>query len=428
MRVSALTDDARLLRPAPEREDLGCYRTAGGYGDGLTGDDLLAAVDAAGLRGRGGGGFPVARKWEALCMADGPRDVVANGAEGEPASLKDRYLLCRRPHLVLDGLERCALMIGAERAWVYTADAVTTASVHAALRERPVAVPVVVHQAPHTYVSGEETAAVRAIDGDEALPTAKPPRPFERGVGGRPTLVQNVETLAHVPFIAAHGAKAFRAAGTDSTPGTLLVTLSAPGVAPLLCEVDAGTPLDRVLDAAGLGWTPAGFVMGGFAGGLLGPQAREVRLSYEDLLAAGSLLGCAAVIALGAPDCPVAVAGEILAYFAAETTRQCGSCVRGTQAMRDVVAQLCAGHASADAVEKLDRWGTTLRGRGACGLLDAAAHMAASLMREFPVLVHTHLGGGCAICAAEQSSPWREPAAGRFAVAIDIDLERKDAA
>jgi NADH:ubiquinone oxidoreductase subunit F (NADH-binding) len=418
MQVSVLTDDARLLRPAPGREDLDGYRAEGGYGPGAAGDDLFAAVDAAGLRGRGGGGFPVARKWDGVRASDGPRYVVANGAESEPASLKDRYLLRHRPHLVLDGLERCALAVDADQAWVYTADDATADSVRQALRERPGAVPVVVHQTTHTYVAGEETAAVRSIDGGEALPTAKPPRPFERGIGERPTLVQNVETLAHVAFIAAHGPQAFRQVGTAAMPGTLLVTLSAPGLPPALFEAEGGTTINRVLEAAELGWDPAGFLMGGFAGGLLRREGRALPLAYEELGAAGTLLGCAAIVALPEVECPVGVAAEVLAYFAAETARQCGSCIRGTQAMRDVMLQLGAGRASADAVEKLERWGTTLRGRGACGLLDAAAHMAASVLREFPAEVRAHLDAVCETCAS--ASPGA--AAERFAI------ERKEPA
>ncbi len=162
--------------------------------------------------------------------------VVANGEEGEPASIKDRWLLRHRPHLILDGLRLAAAMVAADRAYVYVSDAESARSVEAALAELGPdvlgGIAVEVHTVEPGYVAGEETAAVRALNGGPVKPTDKPPRPFQEGVGGLPTLVSNVETLANLPFVQRHGAAEFRSLGTSSSPGSFLVTVTGAGHAP----------------------------------------------------------------------------------------------------------------------------------------------------------------------------------------------------
>lgn len=404
--------EPRLLRTTGAgREDLAAYLALGGYGDGLEGKDLLHAVESSGLRGRGGAAFPVARKWRAVAGAPGRHHVVANGEEGEPASLKDRYLLRARPHLVIDGLLRAARAVGATDLVVYLADPEAELSVREALRELREArlrfgenIEVEVLSVAHTYVAGEETAAVRAIDGGPAKPTSKPPRPFEHGVSGEPTLVQNVETLANLPFIALHGPDAFRKVGTHGSPGTILFTARGCCADPGLYELPLGISLSEAFDVAGgLEGPPGGFLMGGYFAGLLGPRGSELPLDYDVLRQAGSGLGCGAVTALGENDCPVKAAAEVMAYFAQEQAGQCGVCTRGTAAMTAALRTLSAGDANDGVVANLRRWSQSLTGRGACALLDGAAALAASLLREFPDAVEAHLQSTCPQC----SSPYR---------------------
>lgn len=193
-----------VLGAAPHvTESADAYRATGGYADATGPDELLHRLAASGLRGRGGAGFPAAVKLRAVRERGGVPVVVANGEEGEPGSVKDRWLLRARPHLVLDGLVRAASVTGAVRGYVYLSDPEAGARVRRALAEREPHLPIEVVETAHTYVAGEESAVVRRIDGGPALPTAKPPRPFERGVGGAPTLVSNVETLARIALIAA---------------------------------------------------------------------------------------------------------------------------------------------------------------------------------------------------------------------------------
>ncbi|EUA30361.1 respiratory-chain NADH dehydrogenase 51 Kd subunit [Mycobacterium xenopi 4042] len=218
-----------VARPAAARstgrEDYGAYRDFGGYQPLISADELLAEVERSGLLGRGGAAFPLAVKLRAV-RDNGLRSglgavVVANGEEGEPASIKDRWLLRHRPHLILDGLRLAAAIVAADRAYVYVSDPESSRSIETALTELDtdaLGVPVQVWMVEPGYVAGEETAAVRALNGGPVKPTDKPPRPFEEGVGGRPTLVSNVETLANLAYLQRHGSAEFRAQGTPMSP------------------------------------------------------------------------------------------------------------------------------------------------------------------------------------------------------------------
>ncbi|MCX5129677.1 NADH-ubiquinone oxidoreductase-F iron-sulfur binding region domain-containing protein [Streptomyces sp. NBC_00347] len=382
-----------VLGAAPgTAEAVEAYLAGGGYTDATGPDELLRHLAASGLRGRGGAGFPADVKLRAVRDRGGVPVVVANGEEGEPGSVKDRWLLRARPHLVLDGLARAAAVTGAVRGYVYLSDPVAADRVRRALAEREPHLPVEVVETAHTYVAGEESAVVRRIDGGPALPTAKPPRPFERGVGGAPTLVSNVETLARIALTASF--PGLRQAIARST----LVTLSGGSARPVLTEVPYGVPL-RTL-AAELGAPDAaGALMGGLFGGLVDARALDLPLEPGALAAADTALGCGAIRFLAAGACPVSTAADAVGHLAAESARQCGVCVSGTAAVRDAVYALAAGTAGPDTLTHLDRWARGLPGRGACGLLDAAAGLAGSLLRAFPEHVRSHLHGPCPGCA-----------------------------
>jgi NADH:ubiquinone oxidoreductase subunit F (NADH-binding) len=384
------TVKSRLLGPAPhDVETLSGYLDRGGYRDV---GDLPSRLEVAGLLGRGGAGFPVARKLAAVSAAAGQKVVVANGEEGEPGSVKDRYLMTHRPHLVLDGLRLMAAACGADRAFVYVSDPDSEASVRRALDEGAALWPsaVGVFGVEHSYVAGEETALVRALDGGPALPTAKPPRPFEAGVGGAPTLVQNVETLAHVANLA-----------RDTSAGdTFLATLSQSGREPALVEMPFGVRLGDLLSWSGAEHAELrGVLAGGLFGGLLAdPWA--LPLTHAALREVGSGLGCGAFALLGDDDCPVDTAADVVAFLAVESSRQCGACINATAGIRDVLAALRAGACGSDQVQRMAGWTVKVPGRGACALVDAAARTASSLLREFPAEVDAHLAGPCPRCAA----------------------------
>ena len=230
---------------------------AGGYRPLTDADALLEQVDLSGLLGRGGAAFPLGTKLRTVRDA-GRRGlqtvVVANGEEGEPASVKDRWLLRNRPHLVLDGLRLAVAMVNASHAYVYVSDEQSAAAVSGALSQLDAAAfgatDVAVLAVEPGYVAGEETAAVRRINGGPAKPTDKPPRPFEEGVSGLPTMVSNVETLANVPYIHEHGSQSYRAVGTPMSPGTFLATITGGGRPAALYEIPHGAAFSDLLAVA----------------------------------------------------------------------------------------------------------------------------------------------------------------------------------
>lgn len=392
----------RLLTEDSEREDAAVYRERGGYLPLMDADQLLGEVDASGLVGRGGAAFPLGVKLRAVRdngRAAGGAVVIANGEEGEPASVKDRWLLQHRPHLVLDGLRLAAAIVSTRRVYVYVSDADSARSVEAALGEAVLQdLDVEVWTVDPGYVAGEETAAVQAINGGPAKPTDKPPRPFEFGVGELPTLISNVETLANLPHLQRHGAKAFRTQGTVLSPGTFLATITGASRPPALYELPHGLPFTELLALHGVSSEQLrGVLMGGYFAGLLNRSVLDTRLDHETMRGIGSGLGCGA-ISLITDDCPVAVAASVLAYFDRENAGQCGSCFNGTAAMAAAAGALRDFAATTEDVDRLRRWSVVLRGRGACGTLDAATNVAATLLDQFPAEVTRHLEGTCPDC------------------------------
>lgn len=397
----------RLIRPLAERETLDAYRSENGYEELPDTTALLTSIEDSGLRGRGGAAFPLAKKMHAVraSCAPGVRPVVvANGEEGEPASIKDRWLLRHRPHLVLDGLRLAAAIVGAHRAVVYVSDAESAASVEAAiaeLAESGLSAPrLEVLAVASAYVAGEESAAVRAVNGGPALPTDKPPRVFEEGVDGDPTLVSNVETLSNLPFLHRNGAHAYRAEGTSASPGTCLVTVGIAGRTPTLYEIPHGVPFRELLAVHGVDEASVtGVLMGGYFAGVFNERLLDATLDHESLRSMNSGLGCGAIGLLTDEECPVAVAAAVLKYFDRENAGQCGSCFNGTAAMSAAAEALRDGVATDDDLARLDRWSVVLRSRGACGTLDAATNIARTLLDEFPAAVSRHLASGCETCS-----------------------------
>lgn len=405
----------RLLAGVDAREGLDAYLGTGGYAPLADPPALLADVDAAGLRGRGGAAFPLGRKLAAVMAAGSAPVVVANGEEGEPASVKDRWLLRYRPHLVLDGLRLAGALVQAVELHAYVSDQESADGLRAAASElsgrsglsgrSPWDGELVVTVVAPGYVAGEETALVRAVNGGPALPTEKPPRPFEAGIGGRPTLVSNVETLAALALLHRLGAAAYRGPGTAGTAETFLLTLTGCAAAGLY-EVPFGVTLREVLTWRGADpGDVAAVVMGGYFGGLLGPRALDLPLDDDALRLAGSGLGCGAVAVVPPADCPLRLASALMTYFALENAGQCGSCFNGTAAMRVVLDALREGRAGPPEVDRLRYLSAFLPGRGACGTLDGAAAVGASLLREFPGVVTQHVDGHCAACAASIDVP-----------------------
>ncbi len=356
------------------------------YGPLVHPNDLIGAVAASRLRGRGGAGFPTADKLRAVADQRGRPVVVVNAVEGEPASKKDRALLRVAPHLVLDGASLVARELGAREAIVAVSSSSLRehATLTAAIREREQrrmdGIRLGVATVRGGFVSGEETAVLRALGGGPPKPTLKPPYPFERGLDGAPTLVQNAETLAHVALIARFGPEWFGR-------GTALLTLGGAVARPGVHEVDLGTTLgDALLRTGGVNGKVSAFLVGGFFGKWV-PADEAAALPL-----AASSLGAGAIVALPANACAVAEVARVVRYLSGESAGQCGPCVHGL----DAIAGALEASAASDRRAQLRRWSEHVTGRGACRHPDGAARFVASALEVFADDFDAHArGAGC---------------------------------
>lgn len=361
---------------------------------------LLDEVASSGLVGRGGGGFPVARKLSAVASACGDPLVVVNAAESEPASAKDQTLVRLRPHTVLDGACVAAHAVGANEVVVYLhrGDVVSVRVLEDALIERADAgLPdpfFRIALGPPRYVAGESTSVVAYLEGRDAKPLLGQ-RTAISGVRGRPTLVQNTETIAHLSLITRHGAQWFRSAGTKATPGSSLVTLAGAVNAPgLVIEVSHQARLGEILEVCGgLPEPPRAVLVGGYGGAWAnGEMAYMLPLSRDAFSAVDLPFGCGLIGVLPTWACGLAETARLLAYLARESAGQCGPCVFGLPALAQVAADIATGRATRKEVRRLRQRGAQVKGRGACHHPDGAVTLLDTALEVFADDLSHHLG------------------------------------
>jgi NADH:ubiquinone oxidoreductase subunit F (NADH-binding) len=367
-------------------ESLAMHRQRLGPLPTLPSGDLIAELEASGLLGRGGAGFPVGRKWRTVAERSSGRAVVlANGAEGEPLSRKDRSLMAARPHLVIDGALLAAGAVGANDIIIYIGAEHRAAetAMRQAFAERPADIQgrAQIVTAPTGYVSGEESAAVHYLNDGDARPTTTPPRPFDRGVGGRPTLVQNVESLALAALIARRGGDWYQ----GRRDGIGLVTVSGAVTHAGVQEIAGESTLSDVAAAAGgIRGDAQVVLLGGYFGGWAAVDEQwGLPLESRSMRARGLALGCGVIHFLPADGCGVEATSRILAYLASQSARQCGPCVFGLSAIAEATQRLATRSAHADDLDRIVRWGGQLAGRGACHHPDGAVGLLRSALQVF---------------------------------------------
>jgi NADH:ubiquinone oxidoreductase subunit F (NADH-binding) len=360
--------------------------------------ELIRQVERAGLAGRGGAGFPTAAKLRALA-ATGPAPlVIANGVEGELASDKDKVLLAVAPHLVLDGAVCAAELTGAAQVVMVVHHSVREIVDHAVSQRRGAevdSVPVRVLTAADHFVAGEASAVVHWVERGIAKPTGRPARLGSDGRGGRPALVQNVETLAHLALILRYGAAWFRLAGPPEEPGSMLITMLGAVRWPGVYEIEIGTPVATLMElAGGTAGPPGALLIGGYFGTWAEPAAvLPLPFSSAGLAPAGASPGAGVVAVLPRTACGLAETARITRYLARSSAGQCGPCVFGLDAIAGQLERLAAG-GTCD-LTLVRRWLGQVTGRGACRHPDGTALMVASALRVFRGETDLHARGWC---------------------------------
>lgn len=398
-----------LLHPSRRvGADLARWRTAGG-GAALAraAQDAAAVradVRAADLRGLGGSGFPVWKKWDAV-VAEAPRPdkyLIVNGNEDEPGTYKDRLLLEETPHQVIEGAVVAALATGVNRIVFYINPDMKRslvamskaleqwrASELLTLASTALGKPLQLELRPGSghYIGGEETAAMEWVEGRFPFPRGKPPYPAQAGVYGCPTLINNVETLAQVPYIAAHGAASFRALGKGPGTGTKLYSLSGDVLHPGVYELPMGTPLRELIFVHGGGLLSGKPLKAVFTGGpsstLLTPVDLDVAMDFDSLRARGSSLGTGAMIVVSEGTGIVKRVAEYVRFFAHSSCGQCPSCKTGTATMSRLLDRIDTGRGTAADLTTLENLCAMLPGSGRCHLVNGAVQLLDSAFRHF---------------------------------------------
>ncbi|WP_328997363.1 proton-conducting membrane transporter [Kribbella sp. NBC_00709] len=376
--------EARVLAGLDRgRLDLQRHLLTHGSLPALTRDDYTNLSEAVGLRGRGGAAFPVALKLQDL-PARGVEAVVVNGSESEPVSRKDRLLLTRSPHLVLDGAVGLARALGAPHVLIAVHDAAAGTSIREALMERDDRLAIEVQDTPGRFVAGEARAVLSALEGGTAVPPGRRVLPTRKGYHQRPTFLSNVETFAQLAVLARLGSRGFSSTGLISEPGTQLLTIAGAVQRPGVIETPTGVPLDTVLQYAGAEAGPV--LLGGYHGRWLA-QTEGVTLQRPEVSAG-------IILALGSDTCPLGEITRVAQWLSSQSAGQCGPCVFGLAALVDDFARLTVGDPQGwhDAHRHLG----LVPGRGACAHPDGTARFLTSALEVFDDDVQRHLSGrGC---------------------------------
>ena len=355
---------------------------------------IVDELQASGLTGYGGAGFPTGTKWDAVSKEPGPRYVVVNADEGEPGTIKDRYVMELRPHLMLEATVLAMRSLGASDGYVYLREEYATARarLERALDEFRAAglldgLTLELVVGAGAYIAGEETAMLESMEGRRAMPRLKPPFPSQFGYLGRPTLIQNVETLAHLPAIVRNGGEWWAGLGTRGAKGTRLWSVTGAVGTPGCYEAPNGVTTRELVDeyAGGFSDEVGAVVPGGAASGILPPAALDAPLTRDGLREYGAGPGSAAVQVFPASYSPLRLLSETMRFFAEESCQKCTPCRIGNRALHHLSEELEHGEAAMTR-EKVDEWLLAMEKTSICGLGQAAPFPVRNAMTHWPEL------------------------------------------
>jgi NADH:ubiquinone oxidoreductase subunit F (NADH-binding)/NADH:ubiquinone oxidoreductase subunit E/NAD-dependent dihydropyrimidine dehydrogenase PreA subunit len=384
-------------------------------------DEITSAIVRSGLRGRGGAGFPTGRKWQTVRAAAGDEKyIICNGDEGDPGAFMDRMILESYPYRVLEGMAIAARAIGSRRGFLYIRHEYPLAvkRIRAALdicRQRGVLgeLQLEVKEGAGAFVCGEETALIASIEGRRGMPTLRPPFPAERGLWGKPTCINNVETYALVPWIFRHGPDAFAAIGTATSKGTKVFSLTGKVNRAGLIEVPMGTTIRQIVEEIGGGIiqeTPAAEMLPGYAlpprtfkavqiggpsGGCIPASLADVPVDYESLRDLGAIMGSGGLVVLDNRDCMVDMARYFLQFTQAESCGKCAPCRVGTKRMLEILDRLATGKAKPNELTALEDLAREVKSSSLCGLGQTAPNPVLSTLHYFREEYEAHLQGRC---------------------------------
>ncbi len=369
----------------------------------MTPQDVINVVKESGLRGRGGAGFPTGLKWEFAAKVESDKKyIVCNADEGDPGAYMDRSVLEGDPHSVLEGMMIAGYAIGADKGYIYV-----RAEYPLAIKRLETAIKqakqtgllgknilgtnfsfdIELRMGAGAFVCGEETALINSIEGKRGEPRKKPPYPAVSGLFGKPTVINNVETLANVPVIILKGARFFRRFGTEKSPGTKVFALAGKVNITGLVEVPLGTPLSKIIfDIGGgipNGHTFKGALTGGPSGGVIPAEHIDVPMDYESLPPLGTIMGSGGLIIMDETSCMVDVAKFFLKFTVDESCGKCVPCREGTRQMLKILERISSGRGKIEDIDKLEKMGKLIKLTSLCGLGQTAPNPVLSTIRYF---------------------------------------------
>ena len=401
--------------------DLGEYRRHDGFKaleraiTAMTPEQLVEEVKTAGLRGRGGAGFPTGMKWEKVRQArDEKKYIICNGDEGDPGAFMDRMLLESFPYRVIEGMAIAARAVGAEEGYFYIRAEYPLAveRIQEALEQcrqqgllgdgvcgSGFRLQLAVKEGAGAFICGEETALLASLQGERGMPRLRPPYPAESGLWGQPTLINNVETYALVPWIVRHGGEAFAALGTEKSKGTKVFALAGKIRRGGLIEVPMGVTIRQIVEEIG-GGAPAGHrfkavQVGGPSGGCIPARLSDTPVDYEALVGVGAIMGSGGMVVLDDSDCMVDIARYFLRFTQDQSCGKCTFCRVGTRRMLDILDRICTGQGKSQDLEELEELARSVSAASLCGLGKTAPNPVLSTLRYFHDEYQAHLKGRC---------------------------------